>query len=98
MLEGPSNAEEKLILFKGLEDVIVGSAANGFQGCGNVVDGRDHDDRYFRIVLRSEEHTSELQSPMYLVCRLLLPLPPRFTFLPYTTLFRSALIIAVFDD
>src|SRR5437879_1006787 len=31
---------------------------------------------------RSEEHTSELQSPMYLVCRLLLPphplLPPSF--------------------
>src|SRR5437762_4807127 len=26
----------------------------------------------FRTVLRSEEHTSELQSPMYLVCRLLL--------------------------
>src|SRR5437762_11146254 len=25
-----------------------------------------------RIVARSEEHTSELQSPMYLVCRLLL--------------------------
>src|SRR5437764_6331488 len=24
------------------------------------------------VVLRSEEHTSELQSPMYLVCRLLL--------------------------
>src|SRR5436189_3010048 len=24
------------------------------------------------IVIRSEEHTSELQSPMYLVCRLLL--------------------------
>src|SRR5437762_9699230 len=24
------------------------------------------------LVLRSEEHTSELQSPMYLVCRLLL--------------------------
>src|SRR5437879_4801280 len=32
---------------------------------------------------RSEEHTSELQSPMYLVCR---PRPPLF---PYTTLFRS---------
>src|SRR5437762_7838114 len=32
--------------------------------------------RYFRwasiAVVRSEEHTSELQSPMYLVCRLLL--------------------------
>src|SRR5437764_6085497 len=26
----------------------------------------------FRSVFRSEEHTSELQSPMYLVCRLLL--------------------------
>src|SRR5437762_1106629 len=39
--------------------------------------------------IRSEEHTSELQSPMYLVCRLLLPRargPPLF---PYTTLFRS---------
>src|ERR1017187_2129801 len=28
--------------------------------------------RRFPIRLRSEEHTSELQSPMYLVCRLLL--------------------------
>src|SRR5437763_12381614 len=26
----------------------------------------------FRTEMRSEEHTSELQSPMYLVCRLLL--------------------------
>src|SRR5437879_5107448 len=36
---------------------------------------------------RSEEHTSELQSPMYLVCRLLAP--PASTLFPYTTLFRS---------
>src|SRR5437879_2173886 len=36
---------------------------------------------------RSEEHTSELQSPMYLVCRLLRPLP--VALFPYTTLFRS---------
>src|SRR5437764_3170818 len=28
--------------------------------------------RPIQIVARSEEHTSELQSPMYLVCRLLL--------------------------
>src|SRR5437762_544035 len=40
---------------------------------------------------RSEEHTSELQSPMYLVCRLLLPPPPPSTLFPYTTLFRSCL-------
>src|SRR5437868_1431493 len=39
---------------------------------------------------RSEEHTSELQSRFDLVCRLLLPRPPRSTLFPYTTLFRSA--------
>src|SRR6266404_1428373 len=38
---------------------------------------------------RSEEHTSELQSLAYLVCRLLLRRPPRSTLFPYTTLFRS---------
>src|SRR5947208_475049 len=37
--------------------------------------------------LRSEEHTSELQSPDHLVCRLLRP--PISTPFPYTTLFRS---------
>src|SRR5699024_9972149 len=41
-------------------------------------------------VLRSEEHTSELQSRFDLVCRLLLLLPrPSSTLFPYTTLFRS---------
>src|SRR5690242_1585446 len=39
--------------------------------------------------LRSEEHTSELQSHVNLVCRLLLRRPPRPTLFPYTTLFRS---------
>src|SRR5688500_14017783 len=39
--------------------------------------------------LRSEEHTSELQSPCNLVCRLLLPSPHTPTPFPYTTLFRS---------
>src|SRR5437879_7738027 len=29
-------------------------------------------DKYRMALVRSEEHTSELQSPMYLVCRLLL--------------------------
>src|SRR5205823_3823144 len=38
---------------------------------------------------RSEEHTSELQSLAYLVCRLLLRRPPTPTLFPYTTLFRS---------
>src|SRR5437867_3243349 len=40
-----------------------------------------------RTLLRSEEHTSELQSPYDLVCRLLHPTCPAL--FPYTTLFRS---------
>src|SRR5688500_16731458 len=47
-----------------------------------VARGGDH--------LRSEEHTSELQSPRNLVCRIHLGLPlHRSPLLPYTTLFRS---------
>src|SRR5437764_6678423 len=52
-------------------------------GLGDRVDAAEHDIRrgtsrrmsspsVLRSMLRSEEHTSELQSPMYLVCRLLL--------------------------
>src|SRR5436189_146442 len=44
---------------------------------------------------RSEEHTSELQSPMYLVCRLLRH--PVSTLFPYTTLFRSQRQLARFS-
>src|SRR5205807_1547352 len=53
----------------------------------------DHD----TILNRSEEHTSELQSPCNLVCRLLLEMRPRdpsSTFFPYTTLFRSKAHVA----
>src|ERR1017187_10738207 len=32
--------------------------------------GRVHSEAFGDFALRSEEHTSELQSPMYLVCRL----------------------------
>src|SRR5437879_10779391 len=42
---------------------------------GNAFErGRGSLDNFFHVSagLRSEEHTSELQSPMYLVCRLLL--------------------------
>src|SRR5437899_1664159 len=41
------------------------------------------------LSLRSEEHTSELQSLRHLVCRLLLSRAPRSPLFPYTTLFRS---------
>src|SRR5690554_4257453 len=40
-------------------------------------------------MLRSEDHTSELQSRPHLVCRLLLHPLPFSTLFPYTTLFRS---------
>src|SRR5207248_2434676 len=43
------------------------------------------------LTARSEEHTSELQSPYDLVCRLLPP--PRYTLFPYTTLFRSYVMV-----
>src|SRR5690625_3907029 len=51
----------------------------------------DTDDKLQRAQdsLRSEEHTSELQSRGQLVCRLLLYYLPRSTLPPYTTLFRS---------
>src|SRR5437763_16318461 len=47
-------------------------------GDGDMPDDAPHDIAPFfdrlslRVLQRSEEHTSELQSPMYLVCRLLL--------------------------
>src|SRR5438067_1125062 len=53
----------------------------------DLQDRRDHVHRVPRAALRSEEHTSELQSRFDLVCRLLPPLCS--TLFPYTTLFRS---------
>ena len=48
--------------------------AVGYRQVWEYLDGqRDYASMVERgIVVRSEEHTSELQSPMYLVCRLLL--------------------------
>src|SRR5262245_2805000 len=51
---------------------------------------------HFYAKLRSEEHTSELQSLRHLVCRLLHP--PISTLFPYTTLFRSELVAALDGD
>src|SRR5690242_5459904 len=92
-----------------------GSAATGHRGAGSGVGERPrrrhfvlreprHPRRQQPHRLRSEEHTSELQSHVNLVCRLLLekknaavlafPVahrrPPRSTLFPYTTLFRSS--------
>src|SRR5436189_4441827 len=56
-------------LFRSLRD------PRGERRAHGTVDGADHAECGERIGghrARSEEHTSELQSPMYLVCRLLL--------------------------
>src|SRR5690348_18083588 len=47
------------------EDVLVALARHGIDVRDQAVDPFDH-------LVRSEEHTSELQSPVHLVCRLLL--------------------------
>src|SRR5438876_1029904 len=71
-----------------------GVASERIQGAQSLGASRWQVFRYviFPSCLRSEEHTSELQSPVHLVCRLLLASPPRSTLFPYTTLFRSLVI------
>ncbi len=63
VLQRSSHAQEELVLLERFEDVVIGSAANGFERRGNVVDGRDHDDRHFRIVL---PHPFEEANPVHL--------------------------------
>src|SRR5688500_11491746 len=62
-----------------------GRRAQGVPGLGRAAGALPEHLRH----RRSEEHTSELQSPCNLVCRLLLPRLPRSTLFPYTPLFRS---------
>src|SRR5437879_4735904 len=48
------------------------SATSKLETMRAIVEARGYKEAPVSILLRSEEHTSELQSPMYLVCRLLL--------------------------
>src|SRR5437879_11510257 len=49
-----------------------GTAAMRYQGCAVGIVRLKPNEVTIPTAHRSEEHTSELQSPMYLVCRLLL--------------------------
>src|SRR5437879_7327192 len=62
--------DDSALMRRVLCDVLGGESAAGpeFRIVATARDGFDA----VRKVHRSEEHTSELQSPMYLVCRLLL--------------------------
>ena len=61
---GKNTAEE-------MADMEADIKKNGITSPGVVTLSRDKNGTVTAI-MRSEEHTSELQSPMYLVCRLLL--------------------------
>src|SRR3712207_7427623 len=68
----------------------------GWKRMGDLVAGDrvfDEDGKPCTVTARSEEHTSELQSRQYLVCRLLLELINLFLFvahaLPVSFLYRS---------
>lgn len=50
VLKSPTDSQEELVFFKGLEDVVVSAAADGFESRGNVMDGCDHDHRDFGVV------------------------------------------------
>src|SRR5688572_27248629 len=78
--------------FGGLAAEVVpraGGDAAGAVAEVDVVDVELEDLGLAVAVLRSEEHTSELQSQSNIVCRLLLRPPPSAPLFPYTTLFRS---------
>src|SRR4051794_41747425 len=51
-----------------VRELVVDGAEVVVDSCARAGDADD----YFSAVYRSEEHTSELQSPVHLVCRLLL--------------------------
>src|SRR5437762_6964544 len=47
------------------------------------------------IKMRSEEHTSELQSPMYLVCRLLLEKKKKITNNIFNSMYKDIITITI---
>src|SRR3712207_8211933 len=70
-LGGERGAAELLEHDTVLEELLLHLAGVGLREV-NFVDGDDHRHAGVLGVRRSEEHTSELQSRQYLVCRLLL--------------------------
>src|SRR5437879_8854134 len=69
---GKLGAPERESSVKQMVDRVVDTIARaGFEG-GYFASAVDRDAFADELKYRSEEHTSELQSPMYLVCRLLL--------------------------
>src|SRR3712207_7087858 len=73
---------------EGLGEVVVGAEREALDDVLDHAGGGDHEDLGLRLLgveRRSEEHTSELQSRQYLVCRLLLE-KKKNTIISYLTL------------
>src|SRR3712207_8345007 len=72
--------------------------AQGRYMCPGLIDGHIHIESTFLSPQRSEEHTSELQSRQYLVCRLLLEKKKQLTSFfalppPISTLLQISYVI-----
>src|SRR5690348_18072516 len=65
-----SEPQHELLEFERLGEVVVGAQLEPGGLVVEAVGGGEHEDGH--AAARSEEHTSELQSPVHLVCRLLL--------------------------
>src|SRR5437764_9921609 len=75
---------ENLRIFSNAGEPVIRQISHNFRGHGAYLLGRADPSRICRMTgsPRSEEHTSELQSPMYLVCRLLLEKKKKTNILP----------------
>src|SRR2546429_6227250 len=76
-----------------LREVGAGVAAGRIRYREDIIDGLENAPGAFIGMLRSEEHTSELQSRLHLVCRLLLEKKKKKTTTSISTLISRALIL-----
>src|SRR5437879_9358837 len=65
------------------EDMLEVARGRGLEVVRGSADSLPFAGETFDAAVRSEEHTSELQSPMYLVCRLLLEKKKNITIIPF---------------
>src|SRR5947208_13551925 len=70
--EGPNGAITRTFTFKQDGAKLTGETNSEYTGKSTIMDGKVEGDAISFSITRSEEHTSELQSPDHLVCRLLL--------------------------
>src|SRR5258708_13274965 len=81
-----------------------GMCLNRHLRCSIVIAYRHHNDETTKRAKRSEEHTSELQSPDHLVCRLLLEKKKKYTidvitsFIVTILSLKRPVVVTTFDN